>query len=143
MVSRKKSKIQEGVAGRLYPEKEEPRLRAAERMASTLRGLFAPLVRPRSSRFRDIAHVVHSHGTPMKDWSERKILEKARELGLRLRREGYTKDLVARAFALVREVSRRTLGMAHFDVQLMGGWVLLQGMAAEMETAIKPKIRKI
>jgi len=38
------------------------------------------------------------------------------------------------AFALVREVSRRTLGQRHYDVQLMGGVVLHQGGIAEMRT---------
>src|ERR1700678_441426 len=38
------------------------------------------------------------------------------------------------AFALVREVGRRTLGMRHFDVQLIGGIVLHQGKIAEMKT---------
>ncbi|MFC1581220.1 hypothetical protein ACFL4N_09985 [Thermodesulfobacteriota bacterium] len=99
MVRRNNSNLQTGVAGRLYPEKEEPRLKTVERMASTLGGLFAPWVRPGAGRFRDIANVVHTHGSPMKDWGEQKILEKARELGPRLRREGYTKDLVAQTFA--------------------------------------------
>ena len=39
-----------------------------------------------------------------------------------------------RSFALVREASRRTLGMRHFDVQLMGGLVLHEGRIAEMRT---------
>jgi len=38
------------------------------------------------------------------------------------------------AFALVREAGRRTLGMRHFDVQLIGGVVLHQGKIAEMKT---------
>src|SRR5690242_7855007 len=38
------------------------------------------------------------------------------------------------AFALVREVSTRTLGQRHFDVQLMGGIVLHEGSVAEMKT---------
>ena len=38
------------------------------------------------------------------------------------------------AFALVREAGRRTLGMRHFDVQLIGGIVLHQGKIAEMKT---------
>jgi preprotein translocase subunit SecA len=38
------------------------------------------------------------------------------------------------AFALVREVGRRTLGMRHFDVQLIGGIVLHEGKIAEMKT---------
>jgi preprotein translocase subunit SecA len=38
------------------------------------------------------------------------------------------------AFAVVREASRRTLGMRHFDVQLIGGMVLNDGKIAEMRT---------
>src|SRR5208337_2084240 len=38
------------------------------------------------------------------------------------------------AFATVREVSRRTLKMRHFDVQLIGGMVLHEGMISEMKT---------
>jgi preprotein translocase subunit SecA len=43
-------------------------------------------------------------------------------------------ELVAASFALVREVASQTIGMRHFDVQLRGGWILLNGMIAEMET---------
>ena len=41
---------------------------------------------------------------------------------------------VIEGFALVREVAKRTLGMRHFDVQLIGGLVLHQGKIAEMKT---------
>ncbi|MFL5888333.1 MAG: preprotein translocase subunit SecA, partial [Solirubrobacteraceae bacterium] len=43
-------------------------------------------------------------------------------------------DLLPETFALVREASRRTLGMRHFDVQLIGGMVLHEGAIAEMKT---------
>ncbi len=43
-------------------------------------------------------------------------------------------DLMPEAFAAVREASRRTLGMRHFDVQLMGGGALHHGNIAEMKT---------
>src|SRR3954454_7496680 len=43
-------------------------------------------------------------------------------------------DLLPETFALVREASRRTLGMRHFDVQLIGGMVLHDGAIAEMKT---------
>jgi preprotein translocase subunit SecA len=43
-------------------------------------------------------------------------------------------DLLPDAFAAVREASRRTLNMRHFDVQLMGGMVLHEGRIAEMKT---------
>ena len=48
---------------------------------------------------------------------------------------GETKDdLLAEAFALVREAAKRTLGQRHFDVQLMGGIALHNGQIAEMKT---------
>ncbi|MDH5175495.1 MAG: preprotein translocase subunit SecA [Gammaproteobacteria bacterium] len=43
-------------------------------------------------------------------------------------------DLLPEAFAVVREASRRTLGLRHFDVQLIGGMVLNDGKIAEMRT---------
>ena len=43
-------------------------------------------------------------------------------------------DLLPEAFARVREVSVRTLGLRHFDVQLMGGMALHEGKIAEMKT---------
>jgi preprotein translocase subunit SecA len=43
-------------------------------------------------------------------------------------------DILPEAFAVVREASVRTLGMRHFDVQLIGGIVLHQGKIAEMKT---------
>ncbi|HUY13624.1 MAG TPA: preprotein translocase subunit SecA [Terriglobia bacterium] len=42
--------------------------------------------------------------------------------------------ILPEAFALCREAGRRTLGMRHFDVQLIGGMVLYQGKIAEMKT---------
>ncbi len=43
-------------------------------------------------------------------------------------------DLLPEAFAVVREAAMRTLGMRHFDVQLIGGMVLHAGKIAEMKT---------
>ncbi|MFO1034398.1 MAG: preprotein translocase subunit SecA [Hyphomicrobiales bacterium] len=43
-------------------------------------------------------------------------------------------DLLPRAFAAVREASKRTLGLRHFDVQMIGGMVLHDGMISEMKT---------
>ena len=43
-------------------------------------------------------------------------------------------DILPEAFAVVREASKRALGMRHFDVQLIGGIILHQGRIAEMKT---------
>lgn len=53
----------------------------------------------------------------------------------RLLEKGQTlDDILPQAFAVVREASKRSLGMRHFDVQLIGGMVLHQGRISEMKT---------
>jgi preprotein translocase subunit SecA len=49
-------------------------------------------------------------------------------------RDAVLEGILPEAFALVREASKRTLGMRHYDVQLIGGMVLHQGKIAEMRT---------
>jgi len=53
---------------------------------------------------------------------------------LRRAEEEYLNKILPRAFAAVREAAKRTIGLRHFDVQLMGGIVLHQGKVAEMKT---------
>src|SRR4029077_2158585 len=61
---------------------------------------------------------------------------RARSHELRQRaQDGHDLDeLLVEAFALCREAGRRTIGLRHFDVQLVGGIVLHQGKIAEMKT---------
>ena len=66
--------------------------------------------------------------------SDNELREKTVEFRKRLE-EGETLDqLLPEAFAVVREASKRVLGMRHFDVQLIGGIILHQGRIAEMKT---------
>ena len=125
---------QVGIAGGIYPEGEEPRLGWVDKVGSYVGGMFAPWLRPRAAKFNWIVELVSSHAGSMKDLTIHQISQLSRSLRKRLRREGYSKELVAETFALIREVADRTLGMPHFDVQLIGGWALLNGMVAEMET---------
>jgi preprotein translocase subunit SecA len=62
------------------------------------------------------------------------LQDRLRQVRFDLVRHGFCADVVARAFALIRELSRRILGLRHFDVQVMGGWLILNGLIAEMET---------
>lgn len=52
----------------------------------------------------------------------------------RIREQEVLNEILPEAFAVVREASRRTTGMRHFDVQLIGGIALHQGRIAEMKT---------
>ena len=66
--------------------------------------------------------------------SDEQLRAKTDEFRTRLAAGESTDRLLPEAFAVVREASRRTLGMRHFDVQLIGGTVLHRGRIAEMRT---------
>ncbi|NLK52309.1 MAG: preprotein translocase subunit SecA [Syntrophomonadaceae bacterium] len=70
----------------------------------------------------------------MEALSDTALQAKTNEFKQRIERGETLEDLLPETFAVVREASRRVLGMRHFDVQLMGGMVLHQGRIAEMKT---------
>jgi len=66
--------------------------------------------------------------------TDEQMAAKTVEFRERLERGEDLQGLLPEAFAVTREASRRALGMRHFDVQLIGGMVLNDGMIAEMKT---------
>ena len=66
--------------------------------------------------------------------SDEALAAKTDEFRERLAKGETTDVLLPEVFAVVREASRRVLGMRHFDVQMIGGMVLNQGKIAEMRT---------
>jgi preprotein translocase subunit SecA len=66
--------------------------------------------------------------------SDSQLGEKTNELKKRYAEGATMEELLPEAFAVVREASKRTLRMRHFDVQLLGGIVLHNGKIAEMKT---------
>ena len=63
-----------------------------------------------------------------------KLAKQTQEFKKQLKDKKTLDDILPHAFAVVREVSKRTLGMRHFDVQLIGGMALHEGNVAEMKT---------
>jgi preprotein translocase subunit SecA len=70
----------------------------------------------------------------MQALSDEQLRHKTVEFKERLKNGETLDDLLVEAFAVVREAGVRTVGMRHFDVQLLGGMVLHQGRIAEMKT---------
>ena len=66
--------------------------------------------------------------------SDLDLKAKTEEFKKRLTNGETLDDILPEAFAVVREASKRVLGMRHFDVQLIGGIILHQGRIAEMKT---------
>ena len=87
---------------------------------------------------KKIRKIVEQQINPLEDGlkklSDSSLANKTNEFKARLARGETLDDILPEAFAVVREASRRVLGMRHFDVQLIGGIVLHRGNIAEMCT---------
>ena len=66
--------------------------------------------------------------------SDEELKDKTREFKKRLQEGETTDDILPEAFAVVREAAKRSLGMRHYRVQLIGGVILHQGRISEMRT---------
>ena len=87
---------------------------------------------------KKIRKIVEQQINPLEDGlkklSDSSLANKTNEFKARLAKGETLDDILPEAFAVVREASRRVLGMRHFDVQLIGGIVLHRGSIAEMCT---------
>ena len=70
----------------------------------------------------------------IENMSDASLAEKTAEFRDRIAKGATLDDILPEAFAVVREASKRVLGLRHFDVQLVGGCVLHRGKIAEMRT---------
>ncbi|MCW8982636.1 MAG: preprotein translocase subunit SecA, partial [Gammaproteobacteria bacterium] len=66
--------------------------------------------------------------------SDEQLKAKTAEFQQRIQEGAELDTILNEAFAVVREASKRVLGMRHYDVQLIGGMVMHQGKIAEMRT---------
>lgn len=77
---------------------------------------------------------VNKYEIQLKKFSSSFLIKRIKQKRKSILVKGFTPELIAECFAIVREMANRVLGLRHYDVQLMGGWVLLNGKVAEMET---------
>jgi preprotein translocase subunit SecA len=117
-----------------YPEKLEPRENWLERTVRRPALWLERVHAMRKRRFDAFISAVNSIGPEFDALPLEELRTRAMQLRPHLKRDGFTDPLVARTFALVRAAAGHTLGVRHYDVQLAGGWILLSGRIAEMET---------
>lgn len=97
-------------------------------------GLFKTYSEKEVKRVRPIVEKINSLEPAMKELSDSELVAKTPYFKEQLENGKTLDDILPEAFAVVREASRRVLGMRHFDVQLIGGIILHQGRIAEMKT---------
>jgi preprotein translocase subunit SecA len=117
-----------------YPESEQHRKGKLDEVAHGVTGLLRRYTRNHLKQARQFCAQVNAASEPLRGQGEQALRARARELRQTLARQSLSEALAIECFALVREAAGHTLGKWHYDSQIIGGWVLLNGMLAEMET---------
>ena len=85
-------------------------------------------------RLQPLVDAINALETEYEKLSDAQLRAKTDEFRARLAAGETLDDLLVEAYAVVREAAKRTIGLRHYDVQLIGGIVLHQGKIAEMKT---------
>ena len=86
------------------------------------------------ARYREIVDQINGFEPAMTNLTDDKLTGYTRRFREQIDNGAPLEEILPEAFAVVRETSRRVLGMRHFDVQLIGGICLHEGRIAEMRT---------
>ena len=85
-------------------------------------------------KYRKLVNKINALEPEMEKLSDDELRAKTEEFKQALQNGKTVEDIRVEAFAVVREASKRVLGMRHYDVQLIGGLALAEGNIAEMAT---------
>ena len=85
-------------------------------------------------KYSSIVNKINELETDIQKLKDKDFIKKTSELKELYKKVGFSDNLMIEAFALVREASVRTLGLRHFDEQMIGGIALHNGKVAEMKT---------
>ncbi len=103
-------------------------------MLTILQKFFGTKNERELKRLQPVVERINSLESEISRLTDEELSRKTLEFKERLEKGESLDDLLVEAFAVVRETSKRVLGMRHFDVQLIGGIVLHEGKIAEMKT---------
>ncbi|MBN2061921.1 MAG: preprotein translocase subunit SecA [Deltaproteobacteria bacterium] len=118
----------------LRPERKDHDRRILDIISKRIFEAFSSAYYSRDSWASSFLRQVKKYGQEFETTKDDGIIDNAHLLRDLILREGFRTKHIARSFALIREVSSRTLGLRHFNTQITGGRVLLMGKIAEMET---------
>ena len=117
-----------------YPSKKQVSSGWLETIAKRLKKYYLDSVRPHRKEHREMLERVTTTYKVIESMTDVQLDRWIIDIKRKLHSKGLTDELMCRAFATIKEVSRRELNMSHYDSQLLGGWIMMQGMVAEMQT---------
>lgn len=117
-----------------YPQKQESRLNDVEQNFSRLFDTLRHKLDSKLYSQNTIVKQINRYEKLLKNTSELELTHLIQQLRYQLRQQGLIHPIMVKAFAVIREVADRTLGQRHYAEQLFGGWLMINGSLAEMET---------
>lgn len=126
--------LRPGVISGDYPEQQDRLLPWPEALWARVNRRLTKQRLASSARLRKLVVQVEQEATTINNQSATAFTDQLARLRQRMHAEGLTEELIIRTFAIVREMASRVLGQRHYDVQLIGGWFMINGMLAEMDT---------
>ncbi len=117
-----------------YPQRAEPELSEFEQVVSAWIERQRTRLKRRRYSQDYISRKVQFYAKTLENCSDTELDTVLDELRLQLHRRGLQEALIIESFAVIREAAGRVLGKRHFDTQLYGGWLMINGMLAEMQT---------
>jgi preprotein translocase subunit SecA len=126
------SALKPGIFRGIYPENTAPQSGFLDQSLAWVQHLSRHTFKLKQESLWKIVAAINAY-----QWealSEEELAVRTQAIKSALHLHGFADAVAIEAFALIREISRRQIGMRHFDCQLFGGWVMLHGMIAEMET---------
>jgi preprotein translocase subunit SecA len=117
-----------------YPERRESRSDWLDRRLQMFAGWLQRQLPDSGLPPRRLLRRVNRYGAEISALADDELQVLAGRLRQQLRYRGCSRKAAWALFALIREVAGRRIGQRHFDEQIMGGWAMLQGHLAEMET---------
>ncbi len=126
--------MQPGLLSGCYPERADDTPGWIDQAGHKIQGTLMGLTTRGTMGLQRIATAIGQQGKNLDRLNTRELNARITRLRPKLRTRGLTFQLSIESFALIRETASRTLGMRHYDTQLMAAWVMLHGQLAEMET---------
>lgn len=132
MVSR--STYKPGVVEGLYPERSASKPSYLDQLLAKAGNFCRQRYRYNNRSLYQVVDQINRYADEFEQLDDKALEQRILSIKSQLMLHGLEDPLIYEAFALIKEVATRTLSMRHYDVQLIGGWILIKGMVAEMQT---------
>jgi preprotein translocase subunit SecA len=117
-----------------YPIKKQKKTGWFDTTMQAINKTSSNVFRPQKKIHKVMLSRVHASHEIIQTLSDSALDKLIIDIKCQLHRKGLKDELICRAFAIIKEVAKRELNMSHYDSQLTGGWIMMQGKIAEMQT---------